>query len=425
MTVSPFSPHFRKSPQSMVGRDRILSNVGDGLVSGPNDKRYTSILMGVRGSGKTVTLNEIEDRAVREGWVVLSMDASTPGLLERIVGAVVHAQRTVETLNMEQPHTKSVERTIGVRLGPVAGSVTTTESRDFHARMGVWEHLTYLVDAVQRNGTSVLLSVDELHSIDRTEGRRLANDLQHITRRSEKPLAFLGAGLPEIKHTLLRDRKLTFFQRCEPYDMPPLSASDASVGLIHPIRAAGGSIAGDALRAAAEAVDGSPYKLQMIGDTAWRMAGAPDNEIGMSVVSAAIDTAERETAAKISLPAWYDLAERDQELLGVIAHSGGMATLNEIHRTVQVSRTAAANNLKRLTDLCYVTKASRGLFQLSTLVPRTVILEEMGTDDELRLSEPGDSTTARASKPRCRKFMPRAHDYCVLAKGHAGGCRSQ
>ncbi len=187
----------------------------------------------------------------------------------------------------------------------------------------------------------------------------------------------------------------------------------------------GGSCGGDALRAAAGAVNGSPYKLQMIGDTAWRMSGAPDNEIDMSVVSAAIAAAEEETAAKVALPAWYDLSERDQELLAVVARSGGEATLDEIHRTVPVSRTAAANNLKRLTDLCYVTKASRGLFQLSTLVPRTVILEETAAGNELRLPEPVSSITARGSKPRCRKFMPRAHDYCVLTKGHAGGCRSQ
>ncbi len=210
-SISPFSPHFGKSPLSMVGRDLILSSLGDGLVSGPNDKRYTSILLGVRGSGKTVTLNELEDRAVRDGWVVLSMDASTVGLLDRIVGAVEHAERTVESLNMNHTQTlRTVEKSIGIKLGPVAGRISTTHNRDPHTRVGIRDRLAGLADAAHSNGTSVLLSVDEIHSIDPAEARRLANDLQHITRREGKPLAFVAAGLPSVKHTLLRDRKLTF-----------------------------------------------------------------------------------------------------------------------------------------------------------------------------------------------------------------------
>ncbi|MCY4457926.1 MAG: ATP-binding protein [Acidimicrobiaceae bacterium] len=415
----------------MVGRDSILSDLGDGLVSGPNDKRYTSILMGVRGSGKTVTLNELEDRAVRDGWIVLSMDASTAGLLERIVGAVEHAAKTVESLNMNHAQmSRSVEKSIGIKLGPVTGKLRATESRDLHIRMGIWGHLTNLVDAAHSNGTSVLLSVDELHSIDRAEGRRLANDLQHITRRSDKPLAFVGAGLPGIKHTLLRDRKLAFFQRCEPYDMPPVSSNDARIGLSNPIRSAGGSITPDALQAAADAVDGSPYKLQVIGDTAWRIAGGASNEIDIWVVARAIDAAQKEAAAKISMPAWYDLSESDQELLGIVASKGGLVTLQVIQLAASLSNTAATNTLKRLTDLCYVTRPYRGAYQLTDLVPPGLILEELGWRKEGKPNavlppNAGSHNPRRALKPKCRKFMPRSNSYCVLPNGHAGGCRSR
>ncbi len=51
---SPFCPHFGRAPQSLVGRDELLADLGGGLATGPGDARYTSVLMGVRGSGKTV-----------------------------------------------------------------------------------------------------------------------------------------------------------------------------------------------------------------------------------------------------------------------------------------------------------------------------------------------------------------------------------
>lgn len=203
---SPFSPHFGASPRSLVGRGGLLADLGSGLVTGVDDSRFTSILMGVRGSGKTVTLNEVENRAAADGWVVLSMDAGTAGLLERIVRSITQAERTYESLGLDSSNRRSVERSFGIRLGPLEGRLASTELRGGHDERGLREHLTLLVQAAAQIGTSVLLTVDEMHGIDRTEGRRLSNDLQHITRRAGMPLAFIGAGLLELKaHCVLNE----------------------------------------------------------------------------------------------------------------------------------------------------------------------------------------------------------------------------
>lgn len=92
-STSSFSPHFGRSPHSLVGRDDLLADLGGGLATGPRDSRYTSVLMGVRGSGKTVLLSEIEERASADGWVVLSLDAGTPGLLDRIAQTIRSADQ--------------------------------------------------------------------------------------------------------------------------------------------------------------------------------------------------------------------------------------------------------------------------------------------------------------------------------------------
>ena len=94
--TSPFRPHFGQSPPMFVGRDSMIDGLGTGLVTGPTDRRYTSILMDSRGSGKTATLNEIEDMAAAEGWVVLSIDAATPGLLQRTMDVIARADEEYE-----------------------------------------------------------------------------------------------------------------------------------------------------------------------------------------------------------------------------------------------------------------------------------------------------------------------------------------
>ena len=208
---NPFSPGFGKTPERLVGRDDLLSDLGEGLATGPRDERFASILMGVRGSGKTALLNEIEQRAATDGWVVISLDASSGGdldegdLLGRLRSELSHIPDRYPALDIEELRgDQQTGRSAGFKLGPLQGQRTETRKS---AAMNLRQKLTYLTDAAQQHQTSVLLTVDELHTGKKDQLRRLANDLQHITSRAELPLAFIGAGLLEMQYTILQDKK--------------------------------------------------------------------------------------------------------------------------------------------------------------------------------------------------------------------------
>ena len=74
---NPFSPSFETSPPVLAERDAILDSVGDALATGPTHPDYTALFIGVRGAGKTVMLNAVEDLAGSRGWLALSDDATT------------------------------------------------------------------------------------------------------------------------------------------------------------------------------------------------------------------------------------------------------------------------------------------------------------------------------------------------------------
>lgn len=78
---NPFVPGFGLAPHFLVGREQLLSDIESGLNAGPSDQRFTSLLTGVRGSGKTVALETIQDSMEQQGWLVLQVDATTSGLL--------------------------------------------------------------------------------------------------------------------------------------------------------------------------------------------------------------------------------------------------------------------------------------------------------------------------------------------------------
>lgn len=421
---NPFSPGFGRSPRSLVGRDGLLGDLASGLMSGPEDSRYTSVLMGVRGSGKTVALNEIEDGAARSGWVVLSMDAGTPGILERIARTIYQTVEGYEGLGLSQSYSRrSVERSMGVKVGPITGELTSTEHFDNAGTMGVREHLTTLTEAARRAGTSVLLTIDELHSIDRTEARRLSNDLQHITTRAGMPLAFVGAGLLEMRYTLMADRKVTFFHRCDQHDMPPLERIDAMEGLRRTITEAGGRISNDALLQAADAVDGSPYRLQVVGHAAWRIAGAPENSVDLSAAELASAAADEIVDRNVSVPALYDLSDAEQAVLRAIADASPGTTVSAVSERTGAPHRQAGRIIRRLRLSGYVAQSASGVISLTGLVPVRVIDDQMpsdGSDTQWHRPAP-----APPQATMCRKWMPRAQARCVLADGHAGGCRSR
>ena len=92
VSTNPFSPDFGQPPEALVGREQLLSDLRSGLTTGPRDARFTSLLLGPRGSGKTVVLAEMEDAATASGWIVMSADAGTGGLLDRILQSIAKAR---------------------------------------------------------------------------------------------------------------------------------------------------------------------------------------------------------------------------------------------------------------------------------------------------------------------------------------------
>ena len=422
---NPFSPGFGQLPSMLVGRDDLLADVGSGLVTGPRDTRYTSILMGVRGSGKTVSLTEIEDRAASDGWVVMSLDASNKGLLERIqdeLNALPDRYPGLDLNKLGGPRT--------VDLKAFKGGKSETESPLSGNAMGLRGQMTYLAEQVSKRGTSVLLTVDELHAVDREEGRRLSNDLQHITRRSDLPLAFLGAGLSEMKYTMMQDRKMAFFRRCEQYGMPPLSEADVTKGLLHPIQDFGGDITERALHQAVDSIGTSPYKLQLVGHTAWTVANAPEKTIDAAVVGEAVRLAQIKFDERVSEPAFYDLSDNERRYLKGLADLGGEGRIADIARQSGQNADTAKGINRRLAMSGYVDYTGN-VARLTELVPERIILRELGGhQDDLHSSPtihvaPISPDASPRPAVHCRKWMPRKKVYCALARGHSGGCRSR
>lgn len=91
--LNPFAPTFGAEPPLLAGRDDIFQAIADAWVTGPTHPAYTALILGRRGSGKTVALDALRAMGHDRGWLSIAATAGTEGLLSRLAHRAAAALR--------------------------------------------------------------------------------------------------------------------------------------------------------------------------------------------------------------------------------------------------------------------------------------------------------------------------------------------
>ena len=304
---NPFSPTFGTTPPLLAGRDKVLARFGDALDAGPTHPDYTLLITGDRGTGKTALLNVLEAQAVDRGWVTLTAAASSEPVSVRIGN---EAQRCIEQV-------RSGRR--GARLNSVSvmgvGVSLHQHPENTRPDPGLLSVLEQLGELLDEKGTGMLLTVDELHDVERDDVRNVASAVQIVTRRRLRPLAFAAAALPLIEHSHLADPNMTFLQRCARARLGLLDPDETRRALREPIARSGSAIGDQALAEAVAATLGYPYMIQLVGFHAWQTRDDPGEPISLDNVRAGAVEAEHAMVDQIAGPIWNRLSLMDKRFL--------------------------------------------------------------------------------------------------------------
>ena len=214
----PFHPSFGVNPPLLVGRDHLIDGFVEALEDGPGSAGRATLYTGASGSGKTVMLNAVEDRAKALGWVVISETAS-PGFIDRIT-----RQQLPRLLGDFDP--EAVRRRLTGITGPFsAGAVAWSTAETHVAEMGLRNQVELLTDLLTENGTGLLITLDEIHQNQIGELREVATTVQHAFRE-ERELAFVGAGLASAISDVVNDDVLTFLRRADRHQLGSVERDD-------------------------------------------------------------------------------------------------------------------------------------------------------------------------------------------------------
>ena len=418
---SPFTPDFGKTPTFLAGR-KTLTEQWNAALDTPSDRLRTALLLSPRGTGKTVMLNEMEDLAFQEGMLVVAVDTSTAGVAERIVEQIEIAREigggAADALEEPQSHLRKSAR-LSVGLASLGWDTATP----IKPRWSLRRLLTHLADASASNDSAMLLSVDELHAADGDEARRLAADLQHVAKRSDLPLCFVGAALPFFRGVMRSDRKLSFFNRCAKPHMPAISSADAADFYRAMITGASGRIGDAAVEIMATGCGGNAYKMQHIGDQAWIAAEAPRHEIDTDAARRAVEVSAGIMYEDVFRPLWEDLTPAERRCLERLAESDSPLHVAEF-AAIESDPDDLSAILSNLVDAgCVEYDHSSGIVRFGHLGDREAIAEASSVSRHLQSA--GIATVAQESASVCDKQMRRVPGRCVLSSGHSGRCRSK
>lgn len=361
MNKNPFKPTFGSIPVAMAGRETIIHDIQEGLDNAPGDPNRASILIGARGTGKTVLLASIAEKAQEQGWISINV-TSGPGMLDEII--VQARSKAAHLLSTETKVHLS-----GIQLG------TFGITLERNALQSTWrEEMTRIVRELNEQGTGLLITVDEI-SPQHEQLRLLADVFQHFVRE-RRDTALLLAGLPGNVSLILRDDTISFLRRAFQHQLGAIDINDVSYAIQLTVEAGGRKIAGDALDIAAESTGGFAFMIQLVGYHMWRQH--PDlMQITKEDAQAGVRYASRDLDKMIFDTVVRELTTREEEFLLAMAKNKGVSSVRELAGQLGIEPNNASQIRRRLIARGLIADHGRGKVVFDMPLLREYLLREV------------------------------------------------
>lgn len=369
---NPFKPSFGVSPPLLAGRDELIEEFDEALEDGPGAAGRATLYTGARGAGKTVMLNEIEDRAKSRGWIVVSETAAS-GLIDRLTQS-----RLPELLQQFDPDAVS-HRLAGISTPFSAGGGLTWETLEPHVvKTDLRSQIRLLTDLLAEGQTGLLITLDEIHRNEIVELRELATTVQHAFRE-ERDLAFVGAGLSSAISDVLSDEVLTFLRRAERHQLGAVKLDDVRRALKEPMVEAGRKVADDALHVMAEGTHGYPFLIQLVGYQTWRVHKAV-RDITRADADIGVAKARRRLGSLVHAPALKEASAIDKSFLLAMSSDDGPSKMADILSRLKVDKAYASRYRRRLIDAELIAPAGHGYVDFALPYLREYLREHVASE---------------------------------------------
>lgn len=301
---NPYTPGAGSRPAALTGRNDEVERfrvVLGRLSRGASEQGIA--MHGLRGVGKTVLLNKLEEVAIEAGWVTSFAEVRRGDAFRELMTRVLfNAIRQLEArqigkraigrlksafTSFSATVTSGGEIRFGFEAAPAQG---VADSGDLETDLV--EMFLELGEAALVGGTGAAVLLDELQLADR-DGLEALVAAVHRASQKALPITVVAAGLPTLPKALAEAK--TYAERL--FSFPRLGAlnePDARDALSLPAAAQGVEYSEAALSTMLERAQGYPYFLQEWGRGVWD--SAVDSPVSIEDVESAVPVVERKLA---------------------------------------------------------------------------------------------------------------------------------
>jgi len=282
---NPYAPGAGLQPPELAGRDKLLKDVAidmDRILGGRPAKG--TLMLGLRGVGKTVLLNRMYDAAVEKGLKTARIEAPEGGMLPQLLAPEL--RRVLYSLDLKRAAGKKIYRAASILRNFVAAfkvkvgdiEIGVDPAQGF-ADSGNLEQdmpslLAAVCEAAQERKAAVGLFIDELQYLTSAELASLIVACHEVAQRN-LPMLFVGAGLPHL--AALAGNAKSYAERLFNYPVVgQLAPAAARAALVNPAKRQGVMFREDAVEEILRITERYPYYLQVWGSHLWNLAaGSP------------------------------------------------------------------------------------------------------------------------------------------------------
>jgi hypothetical protein len=344
MYKNPFTPVFGNEPPILAGRERMIQDVLTGLDNGPGDPNRATIFTGPRGSGKTVLLSIIAGAAEGMGWISVHATA-IPGMLDMLLEQIEEKGAEFFTSDNDGGVTGLQISGVGVTR-----QLPTTSKVSFRTQVGRY------LKQLEAYNIGLLITVDEVNA-QVPEMITLVDSFQHFVRE-RRNIALLMAGLPNNVLQMFQHKSISYLRRAFRRQLDSISIPEVRIAIDDTVKLADRTIDKKALQMAAEATNGFPFLIQLVGF--YMFARSQKKKITVEDAESGIEIAKIDMERMIIDSTIRDLSEKDREFLQAMSQDEDYSNISDIAKRLGASPSLASHYKRRLVEQGVISSVGRG-----------------------------------------------------------------
>lgn len=270
---NPYTPGAGTKPNFLAGRDETILQVGDYIDAVVNGEMARHcIFYGVRGVGKTVLLNKIEDIAEIRDLLYCHIECDeSVSLVKKLI---FESQKFIEDMDFSQKLKSKFQKIISIftleydlNEGKASVSINATNMNQRELSDDLTELLVTLGKISQETENVICFFIDEIQS---AENKQLSAFITAIHRINQLrlPILIIGAGLPTIQR--ISGEAKSYSERLFQFvEISSLNEQNAISAIVEPALQYDITYSEKALKKIVKHSGCYPYFIQEIGYCIW------------------------------------------------------------------------------------------------------------------------------------------------------------